>query len=95
MKELGKQLIVKEWFHVNKMNELKKNVQSNEVYAILKETEKAYNVLVGASTKTMTYWVPKSQVEEAELIDGKRGTITDVTYDEAWKDWNSEMSFYR
>lgn len=89
-----KRLVVKEWFHEMKMNEKRKDVQSCEVFAILKETEKAYNVFVGSTTKCMTYWVPKSQVEEMENEENKVTLICD-DYDEVYKMWNIEMGYYR
>lgn len=92
-------LVVKDWFHEKKMNELGKDVQTTNVYAILKETEKAYNVFVGDVSKFMTYWVPKSCIEEVPEID-KFGMVHNeavegMNFDEVLEDWKSEMSFYK
>lgn len=92
-------LVVKDWFHENKMKELKKDVQSTNVYAILKETEKAYNVLVGDTRECMTYWVSKSCVIEVSEIDkygmSHKECLENVTFEEAFEDWKAEMDFYR
>ena len=84
-------LNVKEWFHNKKANEKKKRVNSSHIFAILKETEKAYNVLVGDTKWTMTYWVPKSCTE----IISEGRTLTGLTYEEAAAEWNSEMAMFR
>lgn len=92
-------LVVKDWFHEKKMNELKRNVQSTRVFAILKETEKAYNVFVGDSTRFMTYWVPKSCVIVLNEQDSEwqycHDAIEGIDFDTALAEWNLEMSFYR
>lgn len=86
-------LVVKDWFHEKKMNEKRRNVQSTKVFAILKETEKAYNVLVGDAVKSMTYWVPKSCTVEEESDDFSF-TLVDVTYDEAYAEYKSHMAMF-
>lgn len=95
----GKRLVVKDWFHEKKMNELKKDVQSTNVFAILKETEKALQVFVGDPCLFMTYWCPKSCIEERPEVE-KSGVINNITFicdsfEEAFERWNFEMSFYR
>lgn len=92
-------LAVKDWFHEKKMNEMKKDVQCTDIYAILKETEKAYNVFVGDVSKFMTYWVPKSCVIEVPEVDEfgahHRECLIDTEFDEVLADWRAEMRFYR
>lgn len=51
---------VKAWFHKNKMKEIGKNVKSVNVFAILKESEKAVQVFVGDNRTYAVYWCPKS-----------------------------------
>lgn len=92
-------LQVKEWFHEKKMNELGKDVQTTDVFAILKETEKAYNVFIGSTTKFMAYWVPKSCVIEVEEKD-KNGMIHNeakegLDFDSVVEKWKEEMSSYK
>lgn len=90
-----KRLVVKDWFHEKKMNELGKNVQSTTVFAILKETEKAYNVFVGDTASSMTYWVPKSCTEWLEEENEDRRTISDEDYNTVHQLWRAEMKFYK
>ena len=92
-------IVVKDWFHEKKMNEMHKNVQSTRVFAILKETEKAYNVFVGDSTRFMAYWVPKSCVNILSEQDAEwqycNDAIEGIDFETAMNEWNLEMSFYR
>lgn len=81
-------MAVKDWFHAKKMNEMHRNVQNTDVFAILKESEKALQVMVGdASHGCMVYWAPKSCLVEVEAEDaqGKRHpeALTGLTYEEA------------
>ena len=91
-------LVVKDWFHENKMNELKKDVQTTNVFAILKETEKAYNVFVAGAYSFMTYWVPKSCVEEVEETDEygahHNEAIVGMSFDDVLSNWKAEREFY-
>lgn len=91
-------LAVKDWFHENKMNEKHKDVQSTNVFAILKESEKAYYVFVGDTRKSMAYWCPKSCTEEVPAIDDNGRNHSDalenLTYDEAYVAWKEEVAFY-
>lgn len=92
-------IAVKEWFHDKKMTEMNRDVWNTDVFAILKETEKAYNVFVGDTTSCATYWVPKSCVIEMPETDENgahhREALTNITWEEAKDAWNAEMSFYR
>ena len=80
------------------MNELKKDVQTTNVFAILKETEKAYNVFVADAYSFMTYWVPKSCVEEVEEIDEygahHNEAIVNMSFDDVLSNWKAEREFY-
>lgn len=93
MKRREKMLVVKDWFHEKKMNEKRRNVQCTKVFAILKETEKAYNVLVGDPVCTMTYWVPKSCTEEVESNE-LDFTLEDVDYNEAYAELKAHMAMF-
>ena len=89
-------IIVKDWFHEKKMNEKKRNVQTTEVFAILKETEKAYNVFVGDANCSMTYWVPKSCVEikDTEKEGWGESSVACEDYNEAYSNWKLDAETY-
>lgn len=102
---MAEYMVVKDWFHEKKMNELRKNVQSTNVLAVLQESEKALKVLVADTSSSMTYWVPKTcviEVEEWSDEDGQRGQavhhhkyITTSNYEEAIEYATLMMSMYK
>ena len=56
-----KQLHIKEWFANKLANELRCNLFHTEIFAVLRETEKAYNVLFSTCGDSYrTAWIPKS-----------------------------------
>lgn len=78
-----KQLEIKDWFFAKKAEELGIYMNNTRIFAVLRETEKAYYVLLNvARGYTRTTWVPKSCVVEAsgclEMF-----TRFDVSYEEA------------
>lgn len=89
---------VKDWFHEKKMNEMRKNVQTTDIFAIIKETEKAAQVLVGTPNAYMVYWCPKScMIDTVEDAQGKAHpeVLTGMTYEEAINEFKTQMSVYR
>ena len=97
----NKALVVKDWFHSKKMDEMGfRGVNSSNVFAIIKETEKAYNVMVvGSFKKGATYWVPKSCVEvleAGEQPDGsiKKAPLVGLEWADANSRWNDMWSCY-
>lgn len=60
-----KQLHMKEWFANKVANEIRHNLHTTEIFAILRETEKAvYAVLAIEPGCTRCTWIPKSCIEE-------------------------------
>lgn len=92
-------LAVKDWFHTKKMNEMHKNVQTTDVFAIIKESEKAMQVLVGTPNSFMVYWAPKSCLVEVEAEDAQgkihKEALTGLTYEEAVEAFKATMSQYK
>ena len=67
LKSTGKSFSVKDWFANKVANEVKSNISMCEVFAILKETEKAvYAVLNLGYFFHKTMWIPKSALIENE-----------------------------
>lgn len=78
-----KPLQVKEWFAAKKFREIRNSrIYDNTLFAIIGETEKAYNCLVGSLATMINTWVPKSLVEIDES-ERKRSTFVCSDYNEA------------
>lgn len=72
---------VKDWFANKIANEIKMNISMCDVFAVLKETEKAvYAMLNLGCDRKKTMWVPKSVLVEG---DGRFGTLITDSYDDA------------
>ena len=66
---------VKDWFADKVAQEVRKNISMCEVFAVLKETEKAvYAMLNLVSNLRLCKWVPKSVLVELEAGKQKNGT---------------------
>ena len=76
-------LTVKDWFANKVANELGKNITMCDVFAILKETEKAvYAMLNVGCYQRKTMWIPKSVlVEEDPAEHGDNRVIYTDDYD--------------
>lgn len=88
-------LEVKDWM-LNKIGQEKgiRRFVDGEIFAVVKETEKAYQVILTASgLRPVTTWVPKSQVIVAEA-NGK-STHFNLTWEEAIFEHKLEMDMYR
>lgn len=68
MKGTGKSYTVKEWFATKIANEAKMNISACDVFAIIKETDKAvYALLNIGHGHCKTTWIPKSALVEREV----------------------------
>lgn len=101
--EAGRTYTIKEWFGNKLANEIGRNITSGEIFAILKETEKAvYAMLHIGGTSRKTTWIPKSvlvdttdeEYDEAEG-DGRFPLIINDNYDEVVKAWDSHWDMFR
>lgn len=100
-----KKLLVKDWFHEKKMNEMERNVQTTRIFGIIKESAKAMYVMVGTPNARMCYWCPKSCIIEGTIEDDAginywEGTRNFTEYGEEAYDicatqFETEMSMYR
>lgn len=85
----GKSYTVKEWFANKVAEEVKKNISMCDVFAIIKESEKAaYCVLNLGANFHKTMWVPKSVMIENKVGQTESGkvnyeTLVTDNYDEA------------
>lgn len=90
--ETKRTLIAKDWILNKVAQEKRKNIVENKIFAVTKETEKAYQViLVGAGLRAISTWLPKAAVEE---IETEKETLFE-DYEKAMMHFNSEMNFYR
>ena len=85
----GKSYTVKDWFANKVANEVKMNISACDLFAILKESEKAvYAMLDLGHGKKKTMWIPKSVLVEREVSEEAFATACYETmkadsYDEA------------
>ena len=74
MLEKGKSYTVKDWFGNKVANEVKHNIMACDLFAILKETEKAvYAMLYIGCGHKKCMWVPKSVLVMNEVGYGDNG----------------------
>ena len=72
----GKAYEVKDWFADKVAQEAGKNISMCEVFAVLKETEKAVYAMLNLGTNfRLCKWVPKSVLVELEAGKQENGTI--------------------
>lgn len=77
-----KQLVMKEWFANKTCRELRRNLHSADIFAVIRETEKAMYVMLREIGKPICVWVPKSCVETVSGSDDFH-TIFNVSYETA------------
>ena len=77
-----KQLCMKDWFANKTCRELRRNLHSADIFAVLRETEKAIYVMLREYGKPICIWVPKSCVES---VSGSADfhTLFNVSYETA------------
>lgn len=85
---------MKDWFANKKAQEIQSNIQSDEIFAILKETEKAvYGMIHLTSHVFKCVWIPKSCMIECKgSVDFY--TRENISFDEAVKEFHYMWSFY-
>ena len=78
----GKAYTVKEWFANKLANEIGRNITACDIFAVLKETEKAAYCLVSiGGGRRKTTWIPKSVIIE---YNDEYGGIN-VTFEEDYE----------
>lgn len=94
MTATGKSLEVKDWMANKIAKELGRNISCCDVFAILKETEKAYYAMLNLGCDfARTTWIPKSAVIEHEPTEF--GAL--VAYHETYRcdDWNEALTEFK
>lgn len=92
---------VKEWFADKVANEVGRNITACELFAVIKETEKAvYAMLHIGGTSRKCMWIPKSVLvdttdEEYDDMDGRFPLIINDNYDEVVKAWTAHWDLFR
>lgn len=90
-----KALRMKEWIANKKAQEFKINLYTDEIFAVLKETEKAIYAMISLGQgRHKCTWLPKSAVEECEPANKDFATRYGLTYEEAALELKVESSFY-
>ena len=90
-----KKLIIKEWFLNKKAEEFSRNLEHEEAFAILKETEKAYYIMYSLAPNYPTcFWVPKSVTEFVQTDKEDHETKFIEDYDKAVVEFKSMWSSY-
>lgn len=80
----GHSYTVKDWFANKIAQEKGTNISICNVFAILKETEKAVKALVDLGSKgTTTTWIPKSALAEEDGYE----TLRIEDWEEAYEEW--------
>lgn len=97
----GKSYTVKDWFGNKVANEVQRNITMCDVFAILKETEKAvYAMLNLGCDFRKCMWVPKSVLVENEVGKTEIGTYNYETlfiedYDTAVEEFKSFWKMFK
>lgn len=86
---------IKDWFGNKLANELRANLPNNEIFAVLKETEKAYYAMISlAPGRSKCVWVPKSATFTEETDESYKETIFEEDYDEALRQFRDMWSMF-
>lgn len=97
----GKSYTVKEWFANKVAEEVKQNITDCDVFAVIKETEKAvYAMLYIGFERKKTMWIPKSVLVEREIGEDAIGlynheTLIVGSYEEASEEFSFFCSSYK
>lgn len=97
----GMSYTVKEWFANKVANEVKRNITMCDVFAVIKETEKAVYAMLNIGTDhKKTMWVPKSVLIANEVGINEEGgfnyeTLFIEDYEEAAKAFNEFWKNYK
>lgn len=92
---------VKEWFANKVANEVKRNIVMCDVFAIMKETEKAVYAMLNLGTDfRKCMWIPKSAL--TELVPGEQDnkiykyeTIFEEDYDKCVKMFEEHWNMFK
>lgn len=72
----NKSYTVKDWFANKVADEVRKNIAMCDVFAILKETEKAVYAMLNLGTDfRKCMWIPKSVLAENEVGENEHGVV--------------------
>ena len=78
----GKSYTVQDWFANKVANEVKRNIAMCDVFAIIKETEKAvYGLLNLGCDSHKCMWIPKSVLVENEVGENNLKKCRRTRYD--------------
>lgn len=98
----NKSYTVKEWFANKVANEVGANISMCNVFAVLKQTEKAVYAMLNLGTdKRKTMWVPKSVLVENEIgEDAATGvhhyeTLFNDNYDECVEAFHAHWAMFK
>lgn len=88
----GKSYGVKDWFANKVAQEVRRNISMCDVFAIMKESEKAvYAMLNLGCDFSNCIWIPKSVLVEREIGESENGSWNHETYIESNFDKCREM----
>ena len=95
----GKSYSVKDWFANKVANELGRNISMCDVFAILKETEKAVYAMLNLGTfSKKTMWIPKSVLIENEVGKAESGynheTLIEADYEKCCFEFKHHWNTY-
>lgn len=97
----GKSYSVKDWFANKVANEVQRNITMCDVFAIMKETEKAvYAMLNLGCDFRKCMWIPKSVLVENEVGESPNGSYNHETlfiedYDTAVAEFKAMWAIYK
>ena len=97
----NKSYTVKEWFANKVANEVGRNINMCDVFAIMKESDKAVYAMLNLGTDSRKcMWVPKSVLIENEVGENADGSVNYETlfiedYDEAVKHFKAFWNCYK
>ena len=100
MERTGKSYTVKKWFADKVAQEMRRNINMCDVFAIVKESEKAvYAMLNLGCDFRKTMWIPKSALVENEVGEDASGEMHYETikadYNEAVKKFAEHWDSFR
>ena len=99
--EAGRTYTVKEWFANKIANEVGRNITICELFAVIKETEKAvYSMVCIGGERRKTTWIPKSVLidtsdDEIDELDGRFPLIVNDNYEEVVAEFNNYWKMFK
>ena len=97
MEGIGKSITVKDWFANKIAKEIRRNISFCDVFAIIKETDKAIYAMLNLGTNfSRTMWIPKSVLVERDVVDrpGEKACYETIraSYEEAEEEFARHWS---